>query len=501
MKKIGVIDIGSNSMRLIIVQINENRSFRIIDELKETVRLGMDLSENGDLNEFRIRKALDALYHFKSLATSYETEELIVVATEAVRKASNQKAFLERVKNELNISIRVLRGEEEAYYNYVGAINTLDLTDALIMDIGGASTELILVHNRKLKECISLPFGAINLTGKFGLINTLDKETEDKLIEFLESSYSKIDWLAEVNDLPLIGIGGTMRSICNINKKEKNYPLDITHNYFLESDEIIQIYNIVKAKDSEKRKKIKGLSKDRADIFLGAAAAIKTLVKFCNINNIYISGSGLREGLVYDYIFPEKNIIDNILDLSIHNTITNYNLNEIHGMHVFNLSKKLYTQLEPIHNIKTMSAYKILKTAAILHEIGTNINFYGKHKHSFYMFLNSPLNGLSHKELLIAALINIAIHKENLNINNSNYSKLLDKNDIDIILKLGIILKLADSFDRKMDSNIEDIKCRITENTVYIKIQSKFNADLELATARKASFYFGKVFNKILFIE
>jgi len=501
MRKIGVIDIGSNSMRLIIVEINKNRSFRIIDELKESVRLGMDMSENGDLSEFRIEKAVQALFHFKNLSTSLGAKELIVVATEAVRKASNQKVFLEKVKKELDIDIRVLSGEEEAYYNYVGAINTLDLSNALIMDIGGASTELILVNNRKLKECISLPFGAINLTSKFNLTNTLDKETEDKVIEFLHNNYSKIAWLADVNYLPLIGIGGTMRNISKISRKKNNYPIDITHNYYMEANEVMQIYNTVKSKDSEKRKKIKGLSKDRADIFLGATTAIKTLIEFCNIDNIYISGSGLREGLVYDYIFAEKNIIDDILDLSIHNTITNFQLNEVHAIHVFNLSKSLYTQLEPVHNIRTNSAYKILKTASILHDIGTNINFYEKHKHSFYMFLNSPLKGLSHKELLMAAFVNIAIHKENLNINNSAYGKLLDKNDIDIILKLGVIIKLAKSFDRKMDGNIEDIQCKLTENAVCIKTKSKLHGDLEITTALKASSYFQKVFNKTLLIE
>lgn len=501
MKKIGVIDIGSNSMRLLVVEINKNNTFKIIDELKETIRLGMDMSDEGELNEHRMGKAVQALFHFKTLSLSLGAEELIVVATEAVRKASNQKIFLEKVKQKLNINITVLRGEEEAYYNYVGAINTIDLSNALIMDIGGASTELIWVENRKLKECVSLPFGAINLTSKFNLSGTLNKDTEDKLVNFLRNSYSKISWLANINNLPLIGTGGTMRNLCKISIKKNEYPLDITHNYPLESREVIEIYNNVKSRDSEKRKKIKGLSKDRSDIFLGATAAIKTLIQFCNIGNIYISGSGLREGLVYDYIFKKNNIIDNILDFSIKNAITNFNLNENNAKHVFNLSKSLYSQLACIHNMNSDSVYKILKTASMLHKIGNSINYYSKHKHSFYMFLNSPLKGLSHKELLMAAFINIAVYKDNLNINNSNYVKLLDKNDIDIILKLTAILKLAISFDRKMDNTIEDIQCDVNDSTVCIKTKSKFNIDLEIITALKTSSYFQNVFHKTLLIE
>lgn len=501
MKKIGVIDIGSNSMRVIIVEINKNNSFRMIDQLKESVRLGMDMSENGDLNEFRIEKAMKALSNFKNLSTSLGANELIVVATEAVRKARNKNMFLEKVKKELNIEIRVLSGKEEAYYNYVGAINTIDLPNALIMDIGGASSELILVNNRKLKECISLPFGAINLTAKFNLTNALDNKAENKLINFLNSNYNKIPWLAYCRNLPFIGIGGTMRNICKISRKKNDYPLDINHNYCMEANEVMQIYNSVKIKDLEERKKIKGLSKNRADIFLGATAAIATLVQSCNINNVYISGNGLLEGLIYDYMLPEKNIIDDILAFSLHNTITNFNLNESHAIQTFNLSKSLYTQLEPIHNIKTSSAYKILKAASMLQDIGTNINLYGIHKHSFYIFLNSSLKGLSHKELLMAALVNIAIHKENLNINNSIYMKLLDKNDIDIILKLGVIIKLAKNLDRKMDNNVEDIKCQLTEDAACIKIKSKLPADLEITNALSASSYFQKIFKKTLLIE
>ena len=501
MAKIGVIDIGSNSMRLIVVEINKDQSFRIIDELKESVRLGMDISENGDLSEFRIDKAIDALFHFKNLSTSLGADELIVVATEAVRKAPNKNLFLEKVKKELDIDIRVLSGKEEAYYNYVGAINTLDISNALIMDIGGASTEVILVNNRKLKDSISLPFGAINLTSKFNVTNALDNETEDKLIEFLRNNYSKIDWLTDINNIPLIGIGGTMRNISKISRKKNNYPLDLTHNYYMEANEVTQIYNIVKCKDSEKRRKIKGLSKDRADIFLGAIAAIETLIEFCNIDNIYISGSGLREGLVYDYIFSENNIVDDVLDFSINNNITKFNLNKAHAMHVFNLSESLYTQLEPLHNIKTNSSLKILKAASMLQDIGTNVDFYRKHKHSFYMFLNSPISGLSHKELLMAAFVNIAILKENINISNSEYGELLDKNDIDIILKLGVIIKLAKSFDRKKDSNIQNIQCKLTEDTVCIKTKSKLIASLEITTALKSSSYFQKVFQRALLIE
>ena len=195
MKKIGIIDIGSNSIRLVIVQINKDNSFRVIDEIKESVRLGKDMTTDGGLNPSRIDNAIYTLAFFKRLCIIQNITEILAVATEAVRKASNQIEFLNRVKSELSIDIRVLTGIEEAYYDYFGAINSMDFSDALIMDIGGSSSELIFVENRKLKSSISLPFGAINLTEKFSLQKAMNIKSETAIKEFLTSLYKDIPWL------------------------------------------------------------------------------------------------------------------------------------------------------------------------------------------------------------------------------------------------------------------------------------------------------------------
>ena len=208
MKKIAIIDIGSNSIRLVIVQINKDNSFRIIDEVKESVRLGKDMTLKGELNSSRIEMAIATLSFFKRLCLIQNINEILAIATEAVRKATNQKEFLRRVKTELSIDIRVLTGIQEAYYDYFGAINSMDFSDALIMDIGGSSSELILVKNRKLIHSISLPFGAINLTEKFSLQKAMDTKSETAIKNFLTSLFKDIPWLKDVENVPIIGIGG-----------------------------------------------------------------------------------------------------------------------------------------------------------------------------------------------------------------------------------------------------------------------------------------------------
>ena len=221
MKNIGIIDIGSNSFRLVTAQIDQNRSYKILDELKETVRLGEDLEKTMTLKESRIKVAIKTLKMFKHLCNAFSVEEIIAVATAAVRKAKNQKEFLERVKNEVDIDVRVLAGQEESFYNYWGVVNSIDIADGLIMDIGGGSIELVLMKDRKAIEKESLPFGALDLTERFGLKDRVSNKLEENLREFLYEQFSELSWLKDVDSLPLVGVGGTMRNIGKIDRKKK----------------------------------------------------------------------------------------------------------------------------------------------------------------------------------------------------------------------------------------------------------------------------------------
>ena len=500
MKKIGIIDIGSNSIRLVIVQINKDNSFRVTDELKESVRLGKDMTSDGGLNPDRIDKAIYTLSFFKRLCIIQNTSEILAVATEAVRRATNQIEFLNRVNTELSIDIRVLTGEEEAYYDYFGAINSMNFSDALIMDIGGSSSELIFVKNRKLKFSISLPFGAINLTEKFSLLKPIDDKSETAIKEFLISLYKDIPWLKGIKNVPIIGIGGTIRNVGKLHQKRTNYPIDNLHNYIIPSNEVIAIYDEVKIKDSYQRKRLKGLSKERADIFVGAAAALITLIEYLDIKELHVSGNGLRDGFLYEYIFESKIPITDVLDFSLKNNLLNYEIDLRHPLHVWMLTKTLYIELCPIINIP-INPYNILKTAAMLHDIGILISYFDHQKHSSYMIANSKINGLTHKEQLMAAYI-AALHRKNeFKIDLKLYQHLITKQDLAIIDKLSVLLRICESLDRCLNGNIKMVSCNIELDTVTISIDSIADPLLEISAALDCSSSFEKIYNKKLIIK
>lgn len=496
MKRLGIIDIGSNSVRLVVVELGGECSYRVFDELKETVRLGDDLDLTGELNEKRIDKAIKALKMFKNLCDAVQVEEVIAVATAAVRKATNRDLFLTRVQAEVGFSIRVLSGEEEAHFAFWGVINSIDFTDGLVMDIGGGSTELIWVQNRQIHQSVSLPFGAITLTERFELSRAISEEQESTLRTYLIDHYHSIPWLKEIHHPLLIGVGGTFRNLGKIDRARKHYPLETTHNYRMASQDLIALYHNLRGKTAGQRKKIAGLSKDRADIILGATAAIAILVEMLEATEIAVSGSGIREGLIFDYLLGDTLTAD-VLDFSINNIMTKFHLNKKHASHICHLTQSLFDQLTILHRIENSQVSRLIKTAALLHDCGTQIRYYNHHEHSFYIILNSAINGLTHRELLMSAYI-AALHRKDPVVNLARYDLLLDKADQEVIQKIGILLRIAESLDRGMTGIVQEVHCEIVEDTVTIRTISEGDPELAIYNAMTAAKQFEKIYGKRL---
>lgn len=499
MENIGIIDIGSNSVRLVLVKLGKDGSFKIIDELKESVRLGECLTSKSYIDKIYMDKAIQTLKVFSRLCSIYNTKEIIAVATEAVRKADNSKDFIKRAKEEASINVRVLSGTEEAYYDYLGVIYSLDVNNCMIIDIGGSSTEIILVDNRQLKESISLPFGAINLSRRFNLSNPLTEETENTLFSYIKEQLASIPWIKNFTLETIIGVGGTIRNLGKISRRNRSYPLDTTHNYEVQREEVNKIYNMLKIKTTEERKKIKGLSKDRADIIPGPCAVVNYIMDLNDISTLKISGNGIREGIIYEYLLKQGTVIDSILDYSINNILINNNTDKRHADCVYNYARLLFQHINEVMAIGD-NLDPVLKAAALLHDIGTSVNYYNHQKHSFYIILNSRIDGLSHKEILMTALTAASHRSEEFTSGILQYSELLSKEDIKAVQKLGVILEMAEGLYKVLNDTLKDIQCYMKKDTFIIKTISEFKSKLEFNIIMKSSPSFKKIFKNELLI-
>jgi exopolyphosphatase/guanosine-5'-triphosphate,3'-diphosphate pyrophosphatase len=493
MTRTGIIDIGSNSVRLIIVEIKYNKYFRILYELKESVRLGKDMGSDNNLDPDRMNNAINTINSFKTICDSYCVHNIIAVATEAVRRASNRKTFLNLLQSRTGIDIRVLSGKEEAYYDYLGVINSMDVTDCLIMDIGGSSMEFILVKDKEIQNSISVPYGSISLTELYMINPACFSDAFGRIL-------MDVPWIYKAKGLPLIGIGGTFRNTGKIDRKRKDYPIDNVHNYRLIDSDVLDIHYLAIDLLSGKQKKIKGLSNDRADIFIGPIAAIQNIINVCNTKDIFISGCGVREGILFEYILKGDGRINNVLDYSLENAMINFDVEQESAHQLYSLCSSLYSQLKPLF-CQNANADKIIKTAALLHDSGIKINFYDHHKHSFYAIMNSRLSGLTHKELLMASYVAALHRKDEFKIDLQFYKCLINQIDVLYIQQLGILLKICEKLTLNGSRNIENIACSISENSVTMKLKSRNKSSVEIEAALCCKSTFKRLFNKKLLIE
>ncbi len=499
MKKIVIIDIGSNSIRLVLVRIGRKGNFKIIHDLKESVGLEKDLETDLIIKTDRIRKALKTLHMFRNHCEAVKPDEILVVATEAVRRAANQVEFISRIKEETGFEVRVLSGEEEAYYGYIGVTNSMDIDDALLMDLGGGSTELTWVEDGRVRESISLPLGAINVTQQFQLNDTIKDEQLRKLENRLVSAYKQVPWLADLATTRMIGIGGTFRNLCKIDRRRKAYPLERTHNYLMSAQDIYAIHKEVSSSSLKQRRTIKGLSGDRVDTIVGATCVIAQLAKFCDIEEVIISGHGLREGLIYDYIARNWNLSGDILEKSLLKNLNNYNLNVDHARKVYQITKSLFEQLRGLANIEG-DYEKVLKTACMMHDVGMALNFYQQNEHVFYVMVNSELHGLSHRELVMSAYAASNQFNSKRHYAGPRFKIFLDEKDEVALKGIGLLIRIARSLDRSMSGLIQDISCEIEKDKVIIKTISTGNSELEIMDALRYCDDFYKYFHTPLFI-
>lgn len=501
MEKVAIIDLGSNTARLVIVEVSENGYFQIVDQLKEAPRLGEGMEKEGFLKPQRIQATIRVLKMFRKLCDVNGIDRIIAVATAAVRRAKNQRSFLDEVSATCGIKLRVLSAEEEAIYVYRGVINTMDVPKGLILEIGGGSTKIIYYNRRNLLNYETLPFGAITLTELFASENLTPAEQADKIEAFFTEQLSRIEWLKSVDpEVQLIGVGGSFRNLCRMTKIMKKYPLRTIHNYVVQDTDFYHVYDLIKTLDLDRKKKIKGLSSGRADILPAALAAIKAFKQYMNLGDMVISGSGLRTGMMFNYAVPltlDKPISD-VLTHSLNTLIEFYGGNRAHTEQTVMLAVQLFKQLRVLHKFPRQYI-KILKIAAYLYESGKTVGFYNFEKHSAYIILNSNIYGATHRELVMASFVAASTGIDDVNTQEwSRYHDLLTDEDVDAVRKMGIMIRIASALDRSLSSLVKGINCDILGDSVIMKTELDGDATLELSSAMEVGSDFRKIFKKNL---
>lgn len=303
MKTLGIIDIGSNSIKLMVVEINNNSYEEIFHKKFQTRLTEFTGTESKELSPEGIKSFFGIIFTFKRYCDNYNCDEIIAVATESLRQIKNSSDIVSYISKSLDVHIKILSPSEECYFGYISSIPN-NLNNYVHLDIGGGSVEIGLVKDKLLIKSISIPMGALKITNKFHIKDGISDSEKNEIETYIYNKLISIPWINECKNLPTIIIGGSIKTIGRIHQNEYDITSNI-HGYELFCDDIQILLQRISSMSLEEIIYTTGVSKTRGDILLGALIILNSLVSYLQSPKIIISKYTIREGILNDYI---KNI-------------------------------------------------------------------------------------------------------------------------------------------------------------------------------------------------
>lgn len=507
------IDIGTNSFHLIVVKINNDGSFDIIDREKEVMRLGV--SETGDMKYIyphSAYRAIETLKKFKGIAELHNAQ-IRTVATSAVREAKNKNEFIEQAYKDAGIEIEVISGAEEARLIYLGALKSLPIFDkkTLCIDIGGGSTEFLVGSKGKIHYANSLKLGAVRMSQMFFENFELNKTKIERCERWIEGEiYPVIDDIKNSAFEICVGSSGTIMSsaLISLAKKTRENKTDIIlNNFTFTRDEIEDVKQIVLShKTTKERKNIEGLDEKRADIMPAGIIILSKIAEALNLKTITVSGYALREGIIVDAInkaLPETASVQ-LSDVRLESvkhlaSLCKYDFS--HCQHVADLAIQLFESADFMDK-SDPSEKEFLYDASLLHDIGYHIAHSKHHLHSYYIIRNTDLLGYSENEIEIIAQI-ARYHRKSHPKKRHEEFALLPEKDQKTVKNLASILRIADALDRTHSKNVKELKF-IKNGHGSIELLIKYKdayPEIDLWSFERRKGLFEEVFNSKLKIK
>jgi exopolyphosphatase/guanosine-5'-triphosphate,3'-diphosphate pyrophosphatase len=500
---VAFIDIGTNSIRLLLVRINPNGSYQPLTKQKETVRLGDKEFIDRILQPRAMERAVIVCKKFMELARAYRAEEVISVATSATRDAGNKVQFLEMLKREANLEVCTISGNEEARLIYLGVSSGLGLgySKALFIDIGGGSTEVSVGDQRQYYFLHSFNLGSIRLTNMFlpdetGPVSELRYEQIKDYIR--RKAADVIKELSKYRIECAIGSSGTIENLARI---AFVYLRKTAHESYekLEYEDLRGIVRAMCALPLEERRKFPGINSQRADIILAGAAIIETFMEELGLSNIRVSKCGLREGLLVDYIskseFSYMVTHMSVRKRSIMQLGLTCNFDEEHAHIVTRLALELFDSIQALEIYEFQEGDReLLEYGATLHDIGTFLSYDTHQAHAYHLIRESNLPGFQLEEIEIIS--NLAyFHRKNTPKKRHPNLSGLNKDTVKSIRVLSALLRIAEGLDRSHTGVISHVRFYIAStDTLVLEMHAQRECQLEIWEVEKQKKYFKKMF-------
>jgi exopolyphosphatase / guanosine-5'-triphosphate,3'-diphosphate pyrophosphatase len=498
--RLAAIDIGTNSIRLAVAEVDPDGSYRLLDEDREMTRLGRGLYASGHLAEGPMELSLQALGKMKAIADGFGVAELRAIATSAVREASNGREFVREAWRRHRVRIEVVPAEEEARLAFRSVTRHYDLDDRLttIVDIGGGSTEVILSAGGLVEQVISLPLGAVRLSERFAKSDPLRpkhwRALRDAIDRTIKDSIGKPPFAAPL----MIGSGGTFTNLADMAQAERDGKVTTSRDYALSRAEITRMLDRLRETPLDARRRIPGLNPQRADIILGGVAVVARLTKWLGTQRVLVNDRGVRDGVLLSMIdervgvpAPSKTQVPDHLD-AVRRFARKCRSNERHCEHVAALAAELFDALRDAYALPP-DGRDILRAAALLHDIGYLINHEEHHKHAYHLIMHADLRGFSARDVELIANVARYHRRAAPKKTHANFAS-LEKAERRLVRRLAGILRVADGLDRAHGQVVAGVRCRIGDGWVRIMVTATHDPSIEIEDAKRKAGLFQKAF-------
>lgn len=499
-QRLAAIDIGSNSIKLAIIEAAASDSFTVILQERERVRLGQETLRNKFLSEEAIARSAEAIAKFRSIAENREVEKIIAVATASVRESENSADFVREIELKTGIRVEVLSSIEEARLIGLAVVQNkaMQKGSLLNIDIGGGSTELSLMIDGTPEELFSMKLGAVGLTERF-IFNNPPKEKEiralrNEISTSLERSSRELKnrkWQIST------GTSGTILNLASLLNFQTNETMDKTAE--IQFKRLVGLNQMLSRIPTEERGKLPDISPQRAEVIVAGGQILEGVMRALKINELYPCTFALREGVIIDYLreIETESLppVPDVEDANLRGVFAigrRFGYEEKHALQVAFLAEKIFDALALTYNLQRYER-KLLSVAALLHDIGYHISSESHHKHTLYLIKHSEITGFSETEKLIIA--NIArYYRGNLPKEKHTDFMALSEKDRETVWSLGGILRLADTLDRSYESRVRDLAFTRAKESLHLEIFSQNDCETELQAAEQKKDMFETAF-------
>jgi exopolyphosphatase/guanosine-5'-triphosphate,3'-diphosphate pyrophosphatase len=499
--RLAAIDVGTNSIRLVVAEVEDDGNYRVLDEEREMSRLGRGFFATGRLGRAPMERTLQALCKMKAIADGFGVSDLRVVATSAVREATNGQEFRKEAKRRCGVRVEIISADEEAQlaFKSVSRHFPLDQRSIAVVDIGGGSVEVVLAAAGIINQVHSLELGAIRLTERYIKSDPLKdkhwKKLKQAIDKEIKTEIGKPPFAAEI----MFGSGGTFTNLGEMVQCEREGRSSLIRGYVMTRADLVRLLDRLLETPLGARRGLCGLNPKRADIIVAGAAAVSRLAKRLGTQRIVVNDRGIRDGLLVTMVEemgatagPAASVVQDRMTW-VREFARKCRSNERHCEHVARLSVQLFDSLcEPFEI--PVTGREILEAAALLHDIGYVINHSRHHKHAYHLILHGDLKGFSPGEVEMIANVARYHRRAYPKKRHENFAR-LDKNDRRLVRQLSGILRVADGLDRTHGQVVETVRAEVDDSKVLIRVGSEVNPHVEVADAERKSALFERAFD------